>query len=165
MVTKVLNELISRYGPWRLAQCGLITLAAGLVVVLVLELVIPVRLNTNPVAVGPDTGTRGVSEIQQPTLRDFQELTKVFRRGLFKAATPLGDRPLADRTIEKIRSKLTLKSILTIEGEPVAYIHVKGAKLRPCKVGDSVGELFTVLNIAKRSVEVSIVGHKVTLTY
>lgn len=165
MVMRLLNELINRYGPWRLAQCGLAGLAVGLVVLLVLEMVIPVRLNTNPAAVGADTGTRGVSEIQQATTSDFQELAKVFRRGLFKAATPLSDRPLADRMIENIRSKLTLKSILTIRGEPVAYIHVKGAKLRPCRVGDSVGELFTVLNIAERSVEISIVGHKATLTY
>ena len=168
MVTKLLNELTNRYGPWRLVQYGLAALAAGLVVVLVLELLIPVGLGSNTVAVGPDngeTGDRGVSEIPQPTTRDFQELTKVFRRGLFKAATPLSDKPLADRTIERIRSKLALKSILPIKGELVAYVHVEGAGLRPCKVGDSVGELFTVLSIGKRSVEISIVGHKVSLSY
>ncbi|MHC4230964.1 MAG: hypothetical protein ACYSW0_26315 [Planctomycetota bacterium] len=165
MVTKLLNELINRYGPWRLVQYGLAALAAGLVVVLVLELFIPVGLGHNPVVVGPDIGTGGVSEIVQPTTRDYQELTKVFRRGLFKAATPLSDKPLADRTIERIRSKLTLKSILPVKGELVAYVHVEGAGLKPCKVGDSVGELFTVLNIGKRSVEISIVGHRVSLSY
>ena len=92
MVTKLLNELTNRYGPWRLVQYGLAALAAGLVVVLVLELLIPVGLGSNTVAVGPDngeTGDRGVSEIPQPTTRDFQELTKVFRRGLFPKPSPL----------------------------------------------------------------------------
>jgi hypothetical protein len=165
MVTKLLNELINRYGPWQLVQYGLAALAAGLVVVLVLELLVPVGLGSNPVAVGPDIGAAGVSEIPQPTTRDFQELTKVLRQGLFRASTGLGDKPLADRTIERIRSKLALKGILLIRGQQVAYIHVEGAGLKPCKVGDSVGELFTVLNIGKRSVEISIVGHKVSLSY
>ncbi|MHC4156798.1 MAG: hypothetical protein ACYST6_18030 [Planctomycetota bacterium] len=165
MVTKLLNELISRYGPWRLVQYGLAALTAGLVVVLVLELLIPVGLSSNPVAVGPDIGAAGVSEIPQPTTRDFQELTKVFRRGLFKASAGLGDKPLADRTIERIRSKLTLKGILLIRGEQVAYVHVEGEGLKRCKIGDSVGDLFTVQNIGKRNVEIAIVGHKVTLTY
>jgi hypothetical protein len=70
---------------------------------------------------------------------------------------------MADKTIERIKSQLKLKCIMEIRGEPVAYINIKGASLKKCKVGDSVSDLFTVLNINKHSVEISIVDHKVTL--
>lgn len=168
MVSRLLNELVRRHGAWRVVQYGLIAPAVGLFVVLLLELFIPVRMSSNPGAVVPDNteiNARGVPEIPQPTTAGFQELTKVFRAGLFKAATPLSDKPLADRTIERIRSKLTLKGILPIKGEIVAYVHVEGEGLEACKTGDSVGDLFTVLNIGEKSVEISIVGHKVTLSY
>jgi len=167
MARKLLNELLRRYGAWRLAQYGLVAAAAGLVAVLLVELLVPLRSQVNGrAAVAGNVGinARGVPEIPQPTTMDFQELTKVFRAGLFKAATPLSDKPLADRTIERIRSKLALKGILTIKGRQVAYISVEGEGLKPCKTGDSVGDLFTVLNVGEKSVEISIVGHKVTLS-
>ena len=53
---------------------------------------------------------------------------------------------------------------MEMNGEPVAYVHIKGTGLKKCKVGDSVSDLFTVLNIDKRSIEITIIDHKVTLS-
>jgi hypothetical protein len=91
------------------------------------------------------------------------DLARMIRPGLFKTAAGLRERPLADKTVENIRSKLTLQCIMPINNELVAYINVSGAGLKSCRVGDSVTDLFTVLNISKTEVEISIVDHKVTL--
>lgn len=135
---------------------------------LLLELVVPIRLDTNPMGIAIDPNVAGfghVSEVLRPQVAGIQELTKVFRPGLFKASTTLGDRPLAEKTIERIRSQLSLKGILPMKGELVAYIDVKGQGLKKCRIGDTVGDIFTVLSINKNSVEISIIGHKVVLGY
>ena len=168
MMKRLLNKLLSRYGPWRVTRFGLLALMAGLSLLLLLEVIVPVGLGTNPTGISLDPNmiaSRSVSEILQPMATEFQELTRVFRPGLFKASAGLGDKPLADRTIERIRSQLALKSILPINGELVAYIDVKGEGLKKCKTGDSVSDIFTVLRINKNGVEISIIGHKVTLGY
>jgi len=129
--------------------------------------VLPVRLSSDShIDALNAKGTTAIdmSKALEPSAGDFQALAKVFRPSLFKASASLGDKPMADRTIEKIRSQLTLKCITQIRGEPVAYVHIKGIRLQQCRVGDSVGDLFTVLDINKGSVEISIIGHKVTLT-
>jgi hypothetical protein len=89
--------------------------------------------------------------------------TKIPRKGLFKPATPVSDNSMAGATIEKIKSQLKLQCLMAMNNEPVAYININGVGMRKCKVGDSVQDLFTVVGIAKTSVELMIVGHKVTL--
>jgi VCBS repeat-containing protein len=51
-------------------------------------------------------------------------------------------------------------------GEPVAYIDMKPDGVRQCKVGENVKDRFKVVNIdvEARSVEITIVGHKVKLS-
>jgi len=145
-------------------------MAAGTVTltgVLVLELVVPVRLDSDMVDTSPNmnaVASNKLSEILQPDSAEFQELSKIMRQGLFKSVTPLRDKPMADKTIERIKSQLKLQCIMEMNGEPVAYVNIKGTGLKKCKVGDSVSDLFTVLNINKKSIEVTIVDHKVTLS-
>jgi hypothetical protein len=168
MIRKLVNRVLARYGPWRAAQTGLALLIVCLALLLLFELVIPVQPGRDMGDVAIDQSimaSRVVPELPEPNSADLREIAKVFRAGLFKSTAPLGDRPLADRTIERIRSQLSLKSILPINGEPVAYIHIKGMGLKDCRIGDSVSDLFTVLNIGERNVEISIVGHKVVLSY
>ncbi|MHC4647207.1 MAG: hypothetical protein ACYTBJ_17075 [Planctomycetota bacterium] len=88
------------------------------------------------------------------------------RGGLFKAESQLADRPLADRTIRSILSSLTLVYVMEMGGEPVAYIDMKPDGVRQCKVGENVKDRFKVVNIdvEARSVEITIVGHKVKLS-
>jgi hypothetical protein len=70
---------------------------------------------------------------------------------------------MADKTIERIKSQLKLQCVMEMSGEPVAYINIEGTGLKKCKTGDSINDLFTVLNVYKNSVEISIIDHKVTL--
>ena len=167
MLKKQIYRLVNRYGVWRSIH---IVMAAGIITltgVLVLELVIPVRLDSDWVDTSYNMNTVDTNylpEILQPKPAKFQELTKIMRRGLFKSATSLRDKPMADKTIERIRSQLRLQCIMEINGEPVAYVNIKNSGMKKCKVGDSVNDLFTVLNINKKSIEVTIVDHKVTLS-
>lgn len=167
MLKKQINRLVNHHGLWRLIH---IVMAAGTVTltgVLVLELVVPVRLDSDTVDTSPNmnaVASNKLSEILQPDSAEFQELSKIMRQGLFKSVTPLRDKPMADKTIERIKSQLKLQCIMEMNGEPVAYVNIKGAGLKKCKVGDSVSDLFTVLNINKKSIEVTIVDHKVTLS-
>jgi hypothetical protein len=95
---------------------------------------------------------------------DCPEFAKVMRRGLFRAATPSRDNVIADKTVERIGSQLKLKCITELNGEPVAYVNIKGIGLRKCAAGDSVDDLFTVININEKSIEITIVGHKTVLS-
>ena len=167
MLKKQINRLVSRYGVWRSIH---IVMAAGIIAligVLVMELVIPVRLDSDKADAADNmnrVNTNHLPEILQPKLAQPQKLTKIMRPGLFKSATSLRDKPMADKTIERIRSQLRLQCIMEMNGEPVAYVNIKNAGLKKCKVGDSVNDLFKVLNINKKSIEVTIVDHKVTLS-
>jgi hypothetical protein len=138
-----------------------------LVGMLILELAIPVRLDSaaNDTAFNMNvTDANHLPKVFQPASAGFQELSRVIRPGLFKSATSLRDKPMADKTIERIRSQLKLQCIMEMSGEPVAYVNIEGVGLKKCKVGDSVSDLFTVLTINKKSIEISIVDHKVTLS-
>ena len=85
------------------------------------------------------------------------------RAGLFKPATPLRDKPVADKTVERIKSKLKLQCIMEINQEPVAYIQIDGAGLKQCRPGQTIHDLFTVLAIYENRVDLSIIDHKVIL--
>lgn len=91
------------------------------------------------------------------------DLSNFTRNDLFQSPTPLRDVPMADDTIERIRSRLRLQCIMEMNGESVAYINIEGVGFRQCRVGDVVSDLFTVLEIAANYVQISIVDHAVTL--
>ena len=118
----------------------------------------------NQVAVSSDLSN--VSTLKTHGNDRSDDLAGVFRAGLFKAATGLRDKPIADKTIERIKSQLKLQCIMEMNGQPVAYISIKSDGLRKCSIGDYVNDLFTVLDINKqnKSVEISILEHKITLT-
>ena len=85
------------------------------------------------------------------------------RSDLFKPATALRNKPVTDKTIEKIKSRLKLQCIMDINREPVAYIHIEGVGLKQCRTGQTVHDLFTVLNVNNNQVELSIIDHKIML--
>lgn len=166
MPKKKINRLLNKCDVWRLVQIALVGGIIALTSTLVLELVIPLRLNNDTVntsAINTIASTN-LSKIVQPNLTGFQEVTKIIRSGLFKSETPLRDKPMADKTIERIRSQLKLQCIMELNGEPVAYVSIKGIGLKKCKVGDSVNDLFTVLNINEKSIEITVVGHRQILS-
>ena len=166
MLKKQIDKLIKRYGLWRLIHISLAVVVILLVCVCVLEFAIPIgqdigrsELSSN-VNISADINS---PEIFRPKAANSGEIAGVIRPNLFKAAGGLSDRPMADKTIERIKSSLKLQCIMEMGGKPAAYINIDGVGLKKCTVGDSVENLFTVLNINERSVEISIVEHKVTL--
>lgn len=167
MLKKWINKLVKRYGLWRLVHVFLITVTTILVCILVMELVIPVRLGSDNIAASANTKLiteRDLSDVLRSNKTNPQDIAKVFRSDLFKAAAVLKDKPMADKTIERIKSQLKLQCIMEINGEQVAYVNINGIGLKRCCVGDMVNDLFTVLNINKNSIDVTIVGHRTTLT-
>ncbi len=164
-----ISKILEGYGYWRLAQVATTAAFVVLTSLFVLALVVPVRLDSDPAALLPGASVvsaHGVPEVLQMKTPDLRELARVVRPGLFKAETPLGDRPRADSTVKRIMSQLTLVCVMEMRGEPVAYVDIKGGDMKQCKVGQSVGDLFTVVSIdvETQSVEVTIVGHKVRLS-
>ena len=161
-----IHTLIKRYGLWRLIHCFLAAAIVILILVIVLELTISIQpisnLSVSPAGVNI-IAADNLSKTLRPVTLNTQELIKVIRPNLFKASSSLSDRPMADKTIERIKSQLKLQCIMEMSGEPVAYINIEGTGLKKCKAGDSINDLFTVLNVYKNSVEISIIDHKVTL--
>lgn len=167
MLKKHIAKLVNRYGWWRLIHLVLASTIITLAGVLLLELVVAVRVDAD--VFDAHHGINVVAadslvEVLQPITTGPEQLANVSWSGLFRASTPLPDRPMADKTIERIKSQLTLQCIMEMNGEPVAYVNIKGAGLKKCKVGDTFRDLFTVLNINTSSVEITIVGHRVILS-
>lgn len=166
MLKKRINKLVEHYGLWRSIHSVLITALVILICVFLLEVAAPVRISSWNSGVSTNTnGTAAgnLQEILQIKKTSLPELMKVVRLNLFKAATPLRDKPMADKTVERIKSQLKLQCLMEMNGQRVAYINIKGVGLKKCCVGDCVNDLFTVLNINENDVEIMIVDHKVTL--
>ena len=167
MFTRSLHVLVRRYSIWLMVQAALGAGLLILTVVLVLELARPIRVSGEPagtVATGELLSADQLLERLSARETVSNRIAAAMRAGLFKSATPLRDKPMADKTIEKILSQLKLQCVLPINGELVAYVNVEKSGLKKCRVGDSVEDLFTVIHIGQRSIEITIVDHPVTLS-
>lgn len=167
MVSEVTGRIGSRFGRQRSLQICAAVVFLVLGVVFALELLIPVGSGMSDGGVGANAGLPGVVEsvnFWEPNVSDIASVASLVHPGMFKPSTGVGDRPMADKTIERIKSRLTVQCIMEMNGKMVAYVKVKGEGLYKCMVGESVGDLFTVVDILKRSVVIKIVGHKVTLS-
>lgn len=167
MVKKKIIKLLKRYDIWQWTQ---IILSVGIVIssgLLVQQLVVSPSFENDAVYTPtPNIITdSNLAEIAQLGSAEFQEVGKAMRPGLFKSESHQRDKPMADKTIERIRSQLKLQCIMDLNGEPVAYVKVKGEGMKRCRSGDTVSNLFTVLNINKTSVEITIVGHREILSF
>lgn len=158
---------LKKSGHKRLTCVALSTVAGSLAVVLIVELAAPLRKDTGfelAMPAGADTPPALPDAGASAAPAEPAAVLATVRQGMFRSAAPLQDRPLADKTIEKIRSQLTLRCILEVYRQPVAYIQIKDAGLERCKVGDSVRDLFTILDIHPKSVDLNILDHRVTLS-
>ena len=164
MPANQVKKLIMKYGIWRVLNTLLVTGAVVVGGMFVLEMALPVTLNSNDSedASAAYTGTDTATGIPQPSTSNSMIDLRLIRSGLFKPSTGVS-KPMADKTIQKIKSRLKLQCVMEMSGEKVAYIHIKGIGLKKCGVGDSIEDLFTVININKNDVELSIIEHKVTL--
>lgn len=167
MMNRYIRMIVDRFGLWRTIQT---VFAAGVVILLaaaVLQFFFPVDLGQGDSRI--DTISETVTLANTQGSADTHKVVKskgiAYRSGLFKPATGLRDKPLADKTIERIKQQLTLQCVMEMNGQSVAYINVQGVGFKQCYVGQNVNDLFTVLAIDKlnKSVKISIVDHKVTL--
>lgn len=166
MIKKIFEKVINRFGPWRSLQAGFAFLSAGLLAAAVLQIFVPV--NSGQVDSNENTTGFVPNENISALLDENSETSKnkiAYRPGMFQPATGLRDKPLANKTIERIKGQLKLQCVMEMNGRPVAYINIQGVGLKKCTVGENVNDLFTVLDINKqnKSVNISIVEHKVTL--
>ncbi len=162
-----LKKLTGRSGLWRLIHATGITTVILLAIVFVLELAVPVQIETE--SAYPSAGTSVVSIGSNTDNVDvlragFSEVTTITRTDLFKPATILADKPMAEKTVERIKSQLKLQCIMRVNGKTVAYINIKGIGLKRCQIGERVEDIFTVIDIGEKAVETTIIGHKVTLS-
>lgn len=164
IVKKHTDFLVQRYGLWRTIHIALLLPAGAFGLMFALEMILPVHMQ-NPASTLLSDVNSSLSTMAPATANksDIAELLSAIRPGLFKAAASLQDQPMADKTIEKIKSQLKLQCVMQMDGQPIAYIHIKGVGLKKCAAGDNVNDLFTVLNVNKDCVDISIVDHKVTL--
>ncbi len=159
-----INKFLNNFNHWQLIQAVFMAVIFILVIGLILELAIPVRLiNDNSIRNYPSASVVNnmqTAQILQPESQGLKTTDMIIRSGLFKTETAISDKPMADKTIEMIRSRLKLRCIMELNGEPAAYVYIEGEGLQMCRVGDSVKDLFTVLGINEKTVEISIIGHK-----
>lgn len=159
--------MVHRFGIWRTVQVAFASCSAILLAAAVFQLFIPVHTGQKGGRV-ENASEFNANENISALLAENEDKTKAtiaYRPGMFRPATGLRDKPLANKTIERIKGQLKLQCVMEMNGQPVAYINIQGAGLRKCSVGENVNDLFTVLDINKqnKSVNISIVEHKVTL--
>ena len=162
-----LKKLTARSGLWRLIHATGITTVTILAVIFVLELAVPVQIDTQTVSPSASPSVASIVPNADDVVSlqpAFSELTTMTRSDLFKPATVLADKPMAEKTVERIKSQLKLQCIMRIKGKTVAYISIKGTGLKRCRIGERIEDLFTVVDIGDKTVEATIVGHKVTLS-
>jgi len=164
MLKERITQLTRGCCNWRLAHVLLGGVALALSIVLALELLMPVYVDSQKRPSGLSNHPQQIGRLLQMLREppgDPDKVARTIRSGLFRAATGVSDKPMANKVIDRIRSQIKLQCVMKIGGEPVAYVNIEGVGLRKCRVGDSVEGLFTVVTINKRSVETTIIGHKV----
>lgn len=167
MIKKKIINLLKRYDIWQWTQ---VILTGGIVIstgLLVQQLALSSHFESDAVYTPmPNIITDGnLAGVAQLDSEESQEVAQIIRPGLFKSENYQSDKPMADKTIERIRSQLKLQCIMDLGGKPVAYVKVKGVGMKLCRCGDTISDLFTVLNINKTSVEINIVGHRELLSF
>ena len=167
MIKKYFEIMVNRFGIWRTVQATLLSFSAILLITAASQLFFPVHSGQTDVQ-AENTSEITPNENISVLLDENKDKTKeaiICRPGMFRPATGFQDKPLANRTIERIKDQLKLQCVMEMNGQSVAYINIKGVGLKKCCVGDNVNDLFTVLDINKpnKSVDISIVEHRVTL--
>lgn len=167
MIKRYFEKIINHFGIWHTVQVALISFSVILLTTAFSQFFVPIHAGQT------DGQTENASEfatnenisVLPDENKDKKREAIAYRPGMFKPATGLQDKPLANKTIERIKEQLKLQCVMEINGQPVAYINIQGLGLKKCCVGENVNDLFTVLDINKqnKSVDISIVEHKVTL--
>jgi len=167
MLKKIMQKIINRFGMLYTIELGL---GGGFLIAMViftLQMAVPTKQvffeSQASDAIQP-TSAGSLPDDSQKNHTDLRETLGLIKPGLFKAASGLNDKPMADKTIERIRSQLKLQCIMPMGGKTFAYINIKDTGLKKCTVGEKICDLFTVISINEKTVEISIIDHKVKLS-
>lgn len=167
MIRKYIGRIIDSFGVWRCLQVVFLGFSLIFIATTVSQFIVPLSSFGNYVVEGNNSGVIAGKEISVLLGKNKKktELAVAYRPGMFRPATCLRDKPIANKTIERIKGQLKLQCVMEINNELVAYITIQGVGLKKCCVGENVNGLFTVLNINEqnKSVDLSIIEHKVTL--
>ena len=168
---KDLQISIVKWSIWKRVQFILAGCIFILLVAIAVQIIIAVNMHNQEKFVMENSGFAMLKEgngLQTVISQTGSISNKDFgyRSGLFKPSDGVRDRPIADKTIERITSQLKLQCIMEINGEMTAYISIEGLGLKKCCIGEKVGDIFTVVKIDKKNkcADVSIIGHKVRLS-
>jgi hypothetical protein len=167
MTKRYFENIVARFGIWRTVQAALTGVSVILLTTAVSQLFFPVyswQTDGQAESAFESAAGENISALLDGTKGRTEEPI-AYRPGMFKPATGLQDRPLADRTIERIKEQLQLQCVLEMNGRPAAYINIQGVGLKKCCVGENINDLFTVLDIngQAKTVDISIVEHRITL--
>jgi len=167
MIKKCFENIVNRFGIWHSLQAVLAGFSVILLTAAVSQMFVPIHSGQTDGRTGKAlelTSNENISALLDEN-KDETNQTIAYRPGMFKPATGLQDKPLANKTIERIKEQLKLQCVMEMNGQAVAYINIQGIGLKKCCIGENVNDLFTVLDINKqtKSVDISIVEHKVTL--
>jgi len=166
VLTLSIKTLLKKHGLMKVYIFFMMSLVVILFGIIVLQLSLPISVDTDYVNTASQNTISSRNVISQENLFGIEDRTPhFFRTGLFKSSVALQGKPIADKTIERIKSQLQLQCIMTVNGQLAAYINIKGVGLKKCIVGDTVNDMFTVLSIdkVKKCADISIIGHKITL--
>ena len=165
MIKNYLSNLMEKYGSWRITNIILSVITGTLLVVVLLNLLLPLKASAITLNV-IDNPTISHADLAAKVSKDshaVDQLINSMRTGLFKSASTVSDNPMADKTIERIRSELKLQCVMDMNGQRVAYIKIKSVGLRKCVVGETVEDMFTVIDINDKRVDLKIIGHNIVL--
>lgn len=134
---------------------------AVMVAASILQIILPVK------PFKPDVFAEGFfaarPKIRQSESKPEIKMDHSVRAGLFKPSRRVNGNSYVDKTVQDIFKSLKLQCIMPIGGQKVAYIVLKKGQLRKCKVGDTVKDMFTVIDIQSDNVNIDILGNRLTL--
>lgn len=135
---------------------------AALIIAVILQIILPVKPYQPQMF--STVYNPGANNLRVADSKTKIEMTHSIRKGLFKPSRRVNTGSITDKTVERIFSSLKLQAIMSIGGQKVAYIVLKNGQMRKCKIGETVQDMFTVIDIQKNSVSIDILGHKLSLT-
>ena len=162
-----LTTFFARYTTWRSihVMMGIITIVLALIALIAFAL--PARSTVKITSASQEPASADSNHFQD--LLHSQGLSNPasrvpIRSGLFKSAARMR-RAAADKTVEIIKSQLTLCSLTSLKGAPIAFVSIEGKGMRPCRIGETVTDRFKVLDIdlEQNRVDIEITGKKTTL--
>jgi len=162
-----LTDFFERYTTWRSIQVVMAVSAIVLALIALVAFALPAKSTIKITSTSQE-----LASVDSNHFQDFlhsqgpsNPASRVpIRSGLFKSAARLR-RASEDKTVERIKSQLTLRSLTSLKGAPIGFVSIKGKGMRPCRIGETITDGVKVLDIdlAQKKVDIEITGKKTTL--